>query len=141
MTAKIAFNHASFAAPLEVSVADRPLGQQPFPHPPVATVGHHREFQVQGGVNREPPMTLHPPLSGESVARASVLGEQVQASPCVPEFSAPPSGTAQRRVTFDSASSPVGSEEVEDDDADSVAASAVDHSLVHLSKFIYDQYP
>ena len=72
-----------------------------------------------------------------------MLGEQVQASSCVPEVSAPPSGTAQRRVAFDSASSPVGSEEVEDDeaDADSVAASAVDHSLVRLSKFIYEHYP
>ena len=72
-----------------------------------------------------------------------MLGEQVQASLCRPEFSAPPSGSAQLRVTFDSASSPVGSEEVEDDDddADSVVASAVDHSLVCLSKFIYEQYP
>ena len=72
-----------------------------------------------------------------------MLGEQVQASPCRPEFSAPPSGSAQQRVTFDSASSPVGSEEVEDDDddADSVVASAVGHSFVRLSKFIYDQYP
>ena len=33
-------------------------------------------------------------------------------------------------------------QEVEDDgdDADSVAASTVDHSLVRLSKFIYEQY-
>ena len=60
VTAKVAFNHASFAAPPEVSVADRPLGQQASPHPPVATVGHNREFQVQGGVDREPPMTVHP---------------------------------------------------------------------------------
>ena len=67
----------------------RPLGQQSSPHPPVATVGHHREFQVQGGVDREPPMTIQPPPSGESVARGSVLGEQVQVSPCRPEFSAP----------------------------------------------------
>ena len=54
-----------------------------------------------------------------------------------------PSGSAQQWVTFDSASSHVASEEVEDDDddADSVTASAVDHSLVRLSKFIYDQYP
>ena len=67
----------------------------------------------------------------------------MQISPGHPEFSAPPSGSAQRQVTFDSASSPVGSEEVEDDDddADSVTASAADHSFVRLSKFIYDQYP
>ena len=79
-------------------------------------------------------MTLHLPPSGESVARGGVLGEQVQVSPCCPEFSAPLSGSAQRQVTFDSALSPVGSEEVEDDDddADSVTASAVDHSFVRL---------
>ena len=77
-----------------------------------------------------------------SLARGSVLGEQVQVSPCRPEFSAPPSGSAQLRVTFDSALSPVGLEEVEDDDdADSVTASTVDHSFVQLSKFIYDRYP
>ena len=141
VTAKIASNNASFTAPLEVSVADRPLGQQSSPHLPVATVGHHQEFQVQGGVDQEPPMTMHPPPNGESVARGSVLGEQVQVSLCRPEFSAPPSGSAQQRVTFDSTSSHVGSEEVEDDDADSVTALAVDHSFVRLSKFIYDQYP
>ena len=61
VTAKIASNNASFTVPPEVSVADRPLGQQPSPLPTVATVGHHREFQVQGGVDREPPMTIHPP--------------------------------------------------------------------------------
>ena len=72
-----------------------------------------------------------------------MLGEPVQAPLDVPEVSAPPSGQAQRRVTFDSALSPVGLEEVEDDDDDvgSIAASAVDHSLVRLSKFIYEQYP
>ena len=59
------------------------------------------------------------------------MGEQVQVSPCPPEFSAPPSGSAQRQITFDSASSHVGSKELEDDDNadDSVTASAVDHSL------------
>ena len=100
VTANVASNSASFTAPPEVSVADRTLGHQPSPHPPVATVGHHQEFQVQGGVDREPPMTV---------------------------FSAPPSGSAQRQVTFDSALSPVGSEEMEDDnyDTDSVTASAV----------------
>ena len=74
-------------------------------------------------------MIVHLPPSGESVARGSELGEQVQASLCRREFSAPPSGSAQQWATFDSASSPVGLEEVEDDDddADSVAASAVDH--------------
>ena len=34
VTAKIASNHASFAAPLEVSVADRTLGHQTSPPPP-----------------------------------------------------------------------------------------------------------
>ena len=142
VTAKIASYNASFTAPPEVTVTDWPLGQQPSPDPPVATVGHHREFQVQGGIDWEPPMTTNPPPSGESVARGSVLGEQVQVSPCRPEFSATPLGSAQRQVTFDSASSPVGSEEVEDDDddTDSVTASTVDHSFVRLSKFIYDQY-
>ena len=69
-----------------------------------------------------------------------MLSEQVQVSPCRPEFSAPPSGFAQRQVTFDSASSPVGPEEVEDDDdgADSVTASAADCSFVRLSKFFFD---
>ena len=138
VTAKIASNHASFAAPPEVSVADRTIGHQLSPLPPVATVGHHREFQVQGGVDREPQMTIHPPPSGESVARGSMLGEQVQVSPGHPEFSAPPSGSAQRQVTFDSASD---EEEDDDDDADSVTASVADHSFVRLSKFIYDQYP
>ena len=66
-----------------------------------------------------------------------MLGEQVQALPVRPEFSVPPSVTAQRQVTFDSASSPVVSEKVEHDDA----ASAVDHSFVRLPKFLYDQYP
>ena len=143
VTTKIASNNASLTAPPEVSVTYRPLGQQPSPHPPVATVGHHREFQVQGGVDREPSMTIQPPPSGESVARGSVLGEQVQVSQCRLEFSAPPSGSAQQQVTFDSAASHVRSEEVEDDedDADSITASAVDHSFVRLSKFIYDQYP
>ena len=94
VAARIASNNASFTAPQEVSIADRPLSQQPSPHPPVATVGHHREFQVQGGVDREPPMTIHPHPSGESIARGSVLGEQVQVSPCHPEFSALPSGSA-----------------------------------------------
>ena len=63
-----------------------------------------------------------------------MLGEQVQVSLCYPEFSAPPSCSAQRQITFDSVSSPVGSEEVEDDDddADSVTASAVDCSFVRL---------
>ena len=69
---------------LEVSVADRPLGQQLSSHPPVATVSYHREFQVQGGVDQVPKVTIHPPPSGESVAKGSVLGEQVQASPCRP---------------------------------------------------------
>ena len=143
MTSKISLTNPSFAAPPEVSVSDWTFGQQLSLLPPVATVGHHREFQVQGGVDREPLMTAHPPLSGESLARGSVVGEPVQAHPVVPEVSAHPSGQAQRRVTFDSASSPVGSEEVEDDDndTDSVVATSVDHSLIHLSKFIYDQYP
>ena len=143
ITAKIASNHASFAAPPEVSVADWTLSHQPSPLPPVATVGQHREFQVQGGVDWEPLMTTHPLPSGESIARGSMLGEQVQISPGHLEFSAPTSGSAQRQVTFDLASSRVGSKEVEDDDndADSVTASAADHSYVRLSKFIYDHYP
>ena len=72
-----------------------------------------------------------------------MLGEQVQLSPCRLEFSALPSDSAQWQVTFNSASSPVGSEEVEDDDddADSVTASAADRSFVRLSKFFFDQYP
>ena len=97
---QIASNNASFTAPPEVSVADQPLGHHPSPHPPVATVGYHREFQVQGGVDQEPPMTSHPTSSGEFIARGSVLGEQVQVSPCRLEFSAPPSGTVQRQVTL-----------------------------------------
>ena len=48
-------------------------------------------------------MIMHSPPSGESVARGGMLGEQVQLSPGHPEFSAPPSGSAQRQVTFDSA--------------------------------------
>ena len=48
-------------------------------------------------------MTMHSLPSSESVARGSMLGEQVQISPGHPEFSAPPSGSAQRQVTFDSA--------------------------------------
>ena len=48
-------------------------------------------------------MTIHSAPSGESVARGSMLGEQVQISPGHPEFSAPPSGSAQRQVTVDSA--------------------------------------
>ena len=48
-------------------------------------------------------MTIHSPPSGESVARGSMLGEQVQISPDHPEFSSPPSGSAQRQVTSDSA--------------------------------------
>ena len=60
-------------------------------------------------------MTVHPHPSCELLARGSVLGESVQTPP-VPKVSAPPSGQAQRHVTFDAALSPVGSEEVEDDD-------------------------
>ena len=74
-----------------------------LPSPPVATVGHHRECEVQGGVDREPPRTMHSPPSGEPIVRGSMLGEQVQISPGHLEFSAPPSGSAQRQVTFDSA--------------------------------------
>ena len=48
-------------------------------------------------------MTIHSPLIGESVARGSMLGELVQVSPGHPEFSAPPSGSAQQQVTSDSA--------------------------------------
>ena len=48
-------------------------------------------------------MTYIPPPSSESVDRGSVLGEQVQVSPCCLEFSAPPSGSAKRQLTFDSA--------------------------------------
>ena len=40
-------------------------------------------------------MIVHPPPSGESLARGSVVDEPVQASPVVPEVSAPPSGQAQ----------------------------------------------
>ena len=47
-------------------------------------------------------MTMHSPPSGESVARGSMLGEQVQISPGHPEFSAPPSGSAQRHLTLPS---------------------------------------
>ena len=128
VTSKIALTNPSFSAPPEVSVSDQTLGQQSSPLPPVAAVGHHREFQVQGGVDREPPMTVHPPPSGESLARGSVVGGPVQAHPVVLEVSALPSGQVQRQVTFDSASSPVGSEEVEDDDddADSVVVTSVD---------------
>ena len=48
-------------------------------------------------------MIMHSPPSGESVARGGMIGERVQLSPGHPEFSAPPSGSAQRQVTFDSA--------------------------------------
>ena len=48
-------------------------------------------------------MIIHSPPSGEFVARGVTLGGQVQLSPGYPEFSAPPSGSAQRQVTFDSA--------------------------------------
>ena len=47
-------------------------------------------------------MTIHSPPSSDSVARGSMLGEQVQVSPGHPEFSAPPSSSAQRQVTSDS---------------------------------------
>ena len=42
-------------------------------------------------------MTMHFPPSGESVARGSMLGEQVQISPGHPKFSAPPSGLLNDR--------------------------------------------
>ena len=77
VTAKIDLSNPSFAAPPEVSVSDWTLGQQPSLLAPVATVGHHGEFQVQGGVDLESPMTVHPPPSGESLVRGSVLGEPV----------------------------------------------------------------
>ena len=48
-------------------------------------------------------MIMHSPPSGESVDRGVKLGEQVQLSPGHPEFSASPSGSAQRQATFDSA--------------------------------------
>ena len=43
-----------------------------------------------------------------------------------------PFRTAQRCVTFHSASSPVSSEEVGDDDDDSVVATHVDKSLIRV---------
>ena len=85
-------------------------------------------------------MPVLPTSSCESLGRGRAVGEPMQAPLVVPEVSAPPSGQTQRRVTFDSASSTVGSEEVEDDDDDSVVATHVDKSLIRLSKFIYDQY-
>ena len=69
----------------EVSVDDW-LGHLPSSLPPVATVGLLREFQVQGGVDREPPMIIHSSPCGGSVARGGMLGEQVQLSPGHSEF-------------------------------------------------------
>ena len=58
----------------------------------------------------------------------------MQLSPGHREFSAPPSGSAQRQVTLLClVSCRLGGGGKDDDDADSVTASAADHSFIRLS--------
>ena len=83
VTARISVTHPSFTAPPEVSVPDRTPSQDPSPHPPVATVGHHREFQVQGGGDREPQTPVLLTSIGESLDRGRAVREPVQAPPVV----------------------------------------------------------